>query len=213
MKKKFLAIVFGILVLPFAFLLGGCGHEIVRYGSYLPDVFEAEMTETLGNSTKEWKIIHRQEEIEGQTYTLDYMAYRYNNNGAEGTWHKYIWLSTGTLESEKTFKLNDENQWERLNNDYSYRSDRSAFTHNACHPLEMHLRKDRLQDETEAYLEYTWGNGTPDLIRISNNEYHLALYMEYGGLSTIWKWEITNISYTSTSDIPYLGTLVLEEVE
>ena len=208
MKKRFLALAFGLIVLPFAFLLGGCfGHEIVRYGSYLPDVFEAEMVETLGNSTKEWKIIHRQEEIDGQTYTVDYMAYRYNDNGVEGDWYKYIWITTGTVESEKTFSLNGDNQWEKMTNDYYYISDRSDFTRNACYTQGMHLRKDRLQEETEEYLEYTWGNGTPDLVKISNNEYHLALYMEFGGLDTVWKWEITNISYTSESAIPYFNTL------
>lgn len=207
MKKKIFSFIVALMVFSSVFAFAGC-RSIVSYIAMLPEEsYEADLIYTHNDHVERLSIVHRNETITGEEHTVCYLKYKWE----EDDWETYLGVFDG---SDWIIYILNGASWEKGSQSNTYGSDyynfvqiTNLFLENALKTTGNDFRTETLVIENEEYLEY---NRSGDIFRISNNIYHVCLYMQYNLPNTLWKHEFTRFTFNeSTTEIPYLATVVL----
>ena len=230
MKKKFIALLFAILILPCSFLLSACNPWRLVNDIYYSDVpldlvYSAtlhhyletrneahDFTET---TTTLYAVSQKYETVAGENYLVTYVEWR-----QIGHW----WMYGGPYDSDesrtfihvagKTFVWEGDDWVEPTSSYYTYESiylninDSDSFRYNMTNKLwsrfgNMHreLPKKYKTQTTSEYIEYVCKDN--EIFRVSNNKYNVLLKYSYDThLGSIETQDATfNVNSTS---VPHL---------
>jgi len=205
MKKQLFIMGLALVVLlPVISLLSACSVGTVKYVSYLPTVYEAELKimDSDGNSDT-YKVIKRYETIGEQEYYVFYGKYKTSVMDNSEEWF-CVWNETNAEWDSYQWSKEDK-QWNQaaIGNLFDEVTRAATFV---SYGDGVELNKTDLVNETDEYLEYNWGGTYADRLKISNNDYHICLYHGYNdnGEFTSYDKFKTFIFDESTTPIPHI---------
>ena len=215
MKKKFLALLFILFMLPCALLFTGCGNAI-RYTSVVPSdrPFYSEMTHSASNPddnydwTEHINVVRKSVTVAGQDRDVIYVDYNRTNNLTNAETH-YTCLYV----QSKAFYLED-NAWQA---DVSFSTWEIAYIDGYVYNMTREINgrdfyKKYETKTTNEYIEYKF-KYDDETFRISNNMYHVLL-----GYSMVHGTFQVNHTATLTLEvssqvIPHLNTITAEMLD
>ncbi len=216
MKKKFLALLFILFMLPCALLFTGCGNgNKIRYMSVVPSdrPFYSEMTYSASNPddnydwTEHINVVRKSATVAGQDRDVIYVDYNRTNNLTHAETHYtclYVQSKAFCLEGDAWVADGTGvfSNWKIAYID--------GYVDHMTQPINgRDFYKKYETERTEAYIEYNFKNDN-ETFRISNNMYHVLL-----GYSMVHGTFQVNHTATLTLEvsgqvIPHLNTITAE---
>ena len=236
MKKKLLALIFALFILPCAFLLSACNHGTVYYANVPLDlVYCATATEYLETTNE------AHDNFKEKTTTLYAVSQKYEMIAGENRFVTYVewrqighwWMYGGPYDSDKSYTFlnvggvdgkvfvwdEDNNNWHQgdlssiytYSSRYSNRTNSDSFRYKMESPLFLYYgatgRELHDKYKTETTDEYIeYVCKDNEIFRVSNDKYNVCL-----------KYEFDNVRYGSknmhnatwevgSTDVPHLTT-------
>lgn len=219
MKKKILSFMLIFCLLLASPLLTACWKNMDRYLSIVPtdQDYKATLTYhsklgTTSDYTKEWTVLYKSVEIEGQEKQAIYVDYTYTDHiDDENNFAITLLYING-----KVFKLNGT-AWQAHTGSFGDKwsdiygpSSSGSFCYEFTKDINGRDFPSNLKKETSEYLEYNFDKDN-ETFKISNNMYHVCLYynMEYEPTDLLHRKNGTLVLGTPSDVIPYTATITL----
>lgn len=190
------------ILLP-ALLLSSCTFTS-RYVYMEPNIYEVDAIYTFpingDRHTEEMHYIKRFEEINNVNYMVRYFSDKVDYEIDDiHLFDEYITFFNSEL------NLYDLYKWDKNNEDWI--SVESFSMTNLEIDLANHgeFREHMISSKTDEYIEFHWGNKTSyDVVRVSNDDYHMCLYHYYEGTTGLFS--VNRVTFNeSKSEIPHFN--------
>lgn len=189
-----------LMLLPI--LLTGCDFkQTFRYICYYPDVYDSEVVIVASDTSQTINCIKTSV---GESRICYYSSLIRIESSSRESFEENLLVWNETVSNWDKYRYDSgSNSWIITTAYLSYLTD---FDRAAMYCRNVDFRKSDIKNTTPEYISLTWGNGTPDDIRVSNNDYHICLYHSYNGSDVTYYHEFTRFIFDEVqTPIPHIN--------